>query len=223
MKALKFSTKYNPDHSQKYYFKHKQGLRRILTTWREVSLARKVLNIAGNPQIILDLPCGAGRFWSMLAEDAEKTLFAADNSQDMIDTAKRFQDKALSDRFTCFQTSAFSIDMPDSSVDNIFCMRLLHHLAGESDRLAVLKEFYRVTKDTVCISLWVEGNLQSHRRKRLEAGRPASRLKNRIAITAKQAESEYREAGFQIMDYLDLVPGISMWRFYILKKEATRL
>jgi len=218
MKELEFSTKYDPDHSKNYYFKHKQGLRRRLTTWREVSLARKALQIACDPRTILDLPCGAGRFWPMLAEDPERTLFAADNSQAMIDVTQKFQDKALSARFKCFQTSAFAIDMPDASVDNIFCMRLLHHIAEEADRLAILKEFYRVTKNSVCLSMWVDGNLQASRRKRVEARRSASRINNRIVITAEQAEREYRQAGFRILDHLDLLPGISMWRFYILEK-----
>lgn len=220
MKVLGFSKKYDSTHAQDYYFKHKQEPRRRLTTWREVSLARKALKIAGNPRIILDLPCGAGRFWSMLAEDPDRKLFAADNSQDMIDSAKKFQDQEVSERFNCFQTSAFSIDMPDSSVDNIFCMRLLHHIAAEADRLTILKEFYRVTKDTVCLSMWADGNLQYRKRKRNEAKRSAPRLEgSRVAITAQQAESEYREAGFRVIDHLDLLPGISMWRFYILKKE----
>lgn len=220
MKELEFSTKYDPDHSESYYFKHKQGLRRRVTTWREVSLGRKALRIAGNPQTILDLPCGAGRFWPMLAEDPGRTLFAADNSQAMIDVTKKFQDQQLSARFECFQTSAFAIDMPDASVDNIFCMRLLHHIAEEADRLAILKEFYRVTKNTVCLSTWVDGNLQARRRKRVEARRSRSRINNRIVISASQAEKEYRQAGFRILGHLDLLPGISMWRFYVLEKAA---
>ena len=220
MKELEFSTKYDPDHSKNYYFKHRQGLRRRLTTWREMAIARKALQIAGGPRTILDLPCGAGRFWPMLAEDPERKLLAADNSQAMIDVTREFQDKKLRARFKCFQTSAFSIDMSDASVDNIFCMRLLHHIAEKSDRLAILKEFHRVTRKTVCISMWVEGNLQALRRKRIETRRPASRLINRLAIPAQQAELEYREAGFRVIDYLDLLPGISMWRLYIIEKEA---
>ena len=220
MKELEFSTKYDPDHSKNYYLKHKQGVRRRLTTWREVSLARKALQIAGNPRAILDLPCGAGRFWPMLAEDPRRTLFAADNSQAMIDVASQFQGRELRARFKCFQTSAFAIDMPDASVDNIFCMRLLHHIAEQADRLAILKEFYRVTRSTVCLSMWVDANLQARRRKRVEARRSDARIKNRIVITAKQAEQEYRQAGFRILGHLDLLPRISMWRFYILGKAS---
>ena len=222
MKVLDFSKKYDAGHSENYYLKHKKGLRRRLTTLREVALARKSLKIAGNPQTILDLPCGAGRFWPMLTEDPERTLLAADNSQDMVDTAKKLQDRETAGRFKCFQTSAFAIDLPDSSVDNIFCMRLLHHIAEPADRLAILKEYYRVTRGTVCLSMWVEGNLQSRRRKRLEARRPVTGARNRIAVSAQQAESEYREAGFRIVDHLDLMPGMSMWRFYILAKDTSR-
>ena len=67
--------------------------------------------------------------------------------------------------------------------------------------------------------MWVDANLQARRRKRLEARRSSARINNRNVITAEQAEQEYRQAGFRILNTLDLLPGISMWRFYILEKQ----
>ncbi|NIA19098.1 MAG: methyltransferase domain-containing protein [Xanthomonadaceae bacterium] len=221
---LEFSEKYDQEHSKNYYFKHQKGLRRRLTNWREQRMARQGLQLAGNPQSILDLPCGAGRFWPLLASDPSRTLYAADNSQDMIETATRFQPPELVSRFTCFQTSAFNIDLSDASVDTIFCMRLLHHIAREEDRLAILREFHRVCRDSVCLSIWVDGNLQACRRKKLELQRQARRIeskkfKNRILLTKTQAESEYHQAGFKIIGHFDLLPKFSMWRLYVLKKQ----
>ncbi len=69
------------------------------------------------------------------------------------------------------QTSAFDIDLPDNAVDSIFCMRLLHHIGDPAHRLAILREFQRVTRDSVIISLWVDGNFKAWKRKRLEGQR----------------------------------------------------
>ncbi len=215
---LAFSKKYNYLHSLRYYEKHQDNLRRKLTTWRETALAKKALKLAGNPTSVLDLPCGAGRFWPMLANAPRNKLFAADLSEDMLNIAETYQSPEIVNRFTLFQSSAFDIKLKDNAVDTIFCMRLLHHITTSENRVEILKEFHRVSNDTVIVSMWVEGNLQAHNRKKLESKRATGRLQNRIVISAKQAEQEYRDAGFKIVKHLDVLPKISMWRFYILKK-----
>lgn len=215
---LELSAKYDRKHSQNYYLKHRHGLRRRLTNWREHVMACKGLRLAGNPQSVLDIPCGAGRFWSLLAADPDRILYAADNSPYMLETAARFQPAEIVSRFKCFQTSAIQIDLPDTSVDCIFCMRLLHHIIKEDDRLAILREFHRVSRDTVCLSIWVDGNLQAKRRKKLERRRRRQKPKNRTLLARETAEKEYHRAGFRILGHFDLAPGISMWRLYVLKK-----
>ena len=59
---LDFSEKYDDQHAQKYLRKHQDGLGRRLSHWRDEQLARKALTLAGEPGLVLDLPCGAGRF-----------------------------------------------------------------------------------------------------------------------------------------------------------------
>ena len=64
---LAFSQKYNHEHAQQYLQKHQDGLWRRLSHWRDEQLARRALTLAGDPGLVLDLPCGAGRFWPLLA------------------------------------------------------------------------------------------------------------------------------------------------------------
>jgi ubiquinone/menaquinone biosynthesis C-methylase UbiE len=116
------------------------------------------------------------------------------------------------------KTSAFDIDLPDNAVDCIFCMRLIHHVGTPEDRLRLLKEFSRVTRETVCISLWVDGNYQSWRRKRLEAKRPDKGYQNRFVVPTRVIEQEFLNAGFKIRSRHDMAPHISMWRIYVLEK-----
>ena len=127
--TLDFSRKYNRAQSMRYFEKHDFGFRRKITTWREISIAKKALKIAGNPTSVLDLPCGAGRFWKMLAKAPRAWLFAADLSEDMLEVAETYQEPEIVNRFQLFQSAAFDIKMSDNSVDNILCLRLLHHIS----------------------------------------------------------------------------------------------
>ncbi|HAF92780.1 MAG TPA: SAM-dependent methyltransferase, partial [Pseudomonas sp.] len=165
-------------------------------------------------------PCGAGRFWPLLAEHPSRMIFAADNSADMLAVAQSEQPPEVVARVETFQTSAFDIDMHDSAVDSIFCMRLLHHVADPQHRLAMLREFHRVTRDTLILSLWVDGNYKAWKRKRLERRRPAKENQNRFVVPRGLVEAEFAEAGFDILGHRDFLPGYAMWRVYVLRKRS---
>lgn len=221
---LDFSRKYDQQHAQHYLHKHQDGLARRLSNWRDQNLARQALKLAGEPEVVLDLPCGAGRFWPMLAEREDRRILAADNSAEMIATARRAQSPDVVARVRTFQTSAFDIDLDDQTVDCVFCMRLLHHVADPAHRLAMLREFHRVSRDTVIVSLWVDGNLKAWRRRRLEQRRQlqlgGQANQNRFIVARETIEAEFSLAGFAILGYKDFLPGYAMWRVYTLRKLA---
>ena len=123
-------------------------------------------------------------------------------------------------RVESFQTSAFAIDLKDSAVDAIFCMRLLHHIADPAHRLAMLREFHRVSRDTLIVSLWVAGNYKAFKRKRLERRRPAKDNQNRFVVPRATVEAEFAQAGFDILGHRDFLPGYAMWRVYVLRKRG---
>ncbi len=108
----------------------------------------------------------------------------------MLATAMASQPQHITEHVRTLQTSAFAIDLPDNSVDSIFCMRLLHHIQQPEHRLALLKEFHRTTRDSVIISLWVDGNYKAWRRKELEKNaRKEAKFKknsNRFVIRQKK-------------------------------------
>ena len=221
---LEFSRKYDFDHAQQYLHKHQDGLARRLSHWRDVQVARNALRLADQPNLVLDLPCGAGRFWPMLCEQPNRVILAADNSADMIATARAAQAPEVVARVNSFRTSAFDIELGDNAVDCIFCIRLLHHIESSEHRLAVLREFHRVSRDTVILSLWVDGNYKAWKRSRLEARRAAegrsTQNQNRFVVPRAVIEREFREAGFAIIGHQDFLPGYAMWRTYVLRKEA---
>lgn len=216
---LEFSEKYNELHAKAYFYKHADGLARKLSNWRDQQIARKALKIAGDPLSVLDVPCGTGRFWKVLTENPERIVYASDNSQKMIDIGLQYREKHLLKKIHTFKASAFSLPVSDAYVDNIFCIRLLHHIGQSEDRLKLLKEFHRVTKSTVIVSLWVDGNVKAWKRKKLESNRTKRSYQNRFVIPQHIIEKEFQEAGFRIKNHLDFLPKYAMWRTYILEKD----
>lgn len=219
---LEFSRKYDAQHAREYFEKHQDGLARRLSHWRDEQLARRALKRAGDPGLVLDLPCGAGRFWPLLAEKQNRVIIGADNSEHMLLMACAAQPAEVVERVRPLQTSAFAIDLPDSAVDSIFCMRLLHHIGAAGDRQSMLREFHRVTRDSVIVSLWVDGNYKAWKRRRLERRRQAEGkvggYQNRFVVPRAQVEQEFVAAGFRIDSHFDFLPGYAMWRVYVLRK-----
>lgn len=220
---LDFSQKYDRQHAAQYLQKHQNGLWRQLSHQRDEQLARKALKLVGDPGLVLDLPCGAGRFWPLLAEKPNRSIIGADYSAAMLDVACNAQSAEIAKRVQPLQTSAFAIDLPANAVDSIFCMRLLHHVGQSNDRMALLREFHRVTRDSVIISLWVDGNFKAWKRKRLEQkrmlGSGQESYQNRFVLPAAVVESEFEQAGFSVQKHLDFLPLYALWRVYVLRKR----
>ena len=222
---LEFSEKYDQPHAQRYLNKHRHGLARRLSHWREEQVNRRALAMADDPDLVLDLPCGAGRFWRVLCERPNRVIMAADNSKDMLATALAEQPPEIVARVHGFQTSAFAIDLGANAVDCIFCIRLLHHIQSGEHRLAILREFHRVSRDTLIVSLWVDGNYKAWRRrrddvKRVAQGHAPRRQRDRVLVARDVIESEFSQTGWRIIGHIDFVPAYAMWRTYVLRKAA---
>ncbi|WHS59129.1 class I SAM-dependent methyltransferase [Pseudomonas sp. G2-4] len=216
---LDFSAKYDEKHAKRYFHKHRSSLSRRFSNQRDQQLARRALALVGDPGLVLDLPCGAGRFWPLLAEKPNRVIIGADNSEAMIKTAVEAQPSDVVERVQPLHTSAFDIALPDNAVDNIFCMRLLHHIGEPAHRLAILREFERVSRDSVIVSLWVDGNFKAWKRKRQERTRAQRNYQNRFVLPVATVEEEFRQAGFSIQERLDFLPLYAMWRVYVLRKR----
>ncbi|MEA9976865.1 MULTISPECIES: class I SAM-dependent methyltransferase [unclassified Pseudomonas] len=215
--------KYGEANAQHYFRRCQGDAVRRLSHWRDEQLARKALVLAGEPTTVLDLPCGLGRSWRLLAEKANRVIIAADSSAVILQTACDSQPLAVVKRIRTLQISLFDIELPENSVDCIFCMHLLHHIGDARHRAALLEQLNRVTRDTVIISLWVDGNFSAWKRKRQEQLRLAqgkqSGHQNCFVIPVKIAESEFVQAGFDIQNRLNFLPLYAMWRVYVLRKK----
>jgi SAM-dependent methyltransferase len=202
--------------------KPRQGIIRRLSLWRDQQLARHALKVAGEPGLVLDLPSGTGRFWPVLAEHTNRVILAGDQSAQKLAVAESGCPTDVLKRIKTFQTSAFSINLNENAVDCIFCMRLFHHIPDSNQRSEILREFHRVSRDTVIVALWVDGNLGSWRRKRRQTDRDRCGLpeatRSRFVVNRAVIRHEFETSGFRVLGHSDFLPGYAMWRVYVLRK-----
>lgn len=191
-----------------------------LTGWREASLLRQALALAGQPNSILDIPCGTGRLWPILLEKSNRLLIGADDCADMLTVAKAAFPTADNTKIRYLKTAPETINLHDSAVDCIFCVRMFPGVGNPAHRQQILQEFHRVTRDTLILSLWVDGNLQSWRRQaalRQTAG--GQEPPARHVVARQQIEVEFDIAGFDLLGRLDMLPLCRMARTYVLRKR----
>lgn len=84
--------------------------------------------------------------------------------------------------------------------------------------MRLLEEFHRVSRDTVILSMWVDGNIKAMARKSLEKNRRARAYQNRFVIPVTTIEQEFASSGFSIVKRLDFLRYYHMWRTYVLRK-----
>lgn len=205
---LEFAERYDREHAQVCGDARPEGALRRLMLWREKRLVRRALKVAGEPGLVLDVACGAGRFWPVLIEHGNRVILAADPSQKMLDHAKTHHPAPVLARIQMFKSSVFSIELSENAVDSIFCMQLFHHVNDSEHRLAILREFHRVSRDTLILSVHV--------------GRPAGLCgeNQRVVVSKNEIEAQFVQAGFSILKQYDVVPSCSLGRIYIVRKGA---
>ena len=207
---------YSGARAQNYHIHHSKSVRTRITTRREKYILKNLLRSVARIDRVADVPCGSGRFWPVFESLGVQTLIAGDASDNMLEVAGAHAPAIRC--FDCRKLDLFDLDLPDNSVDAISCMRFLHHLSREQDRRVALHELYRTTNKYVVVSLWVDGNLQSSRRK-IKTEKPVvPGFGPRRCFPREQIEGEFVDAGFRIGRSVSVWPGLSMWRFYLLEK-----
>ncbi|NBF04378.1 methyltransferase domain-containing protein [Pseudomonas sp. Fl5BN2] len=210
---LEFARRYDQEHARVCREPRPAGFGARLALWRMARLVRHALKVAGEPGLILDVACGAGRYWPVLAEHGNRVILAADPSQDMLNHAQTHHSSSLMKRVKTFHSSTFDIGLSANAVDSIICMQLFAHVTRSDDRLALLREFHRVSRDSVIVATRVEFFLKAWRHAPADSGGP-------VLASKAQLESEFKQAGFDVLSHQDLFPGCAPSRVYVLRKQG---
>ena len=97
-------------------------------------------NVTDMPQI-LDIGCHQGMAFELLEEHFHpRKIIGVEIDREQIGLAQEAA-KRCQCHVECMQGTVYDLDLPDSSIDLIFCHQLLHHL---SDQHSALDELHRV-------------------------------------------------------------------------------
>lgn len=156
----------------------------------ENTFAEELLLRVGTDAVIIDVPCGSGRFTKLFS--SSKYLYSMDISQDMLTEAGNAVPEEFNGEFVL--ASATDIPLEDGVVDLAFCMRLLHHIAEADVRKQILNELYRVSRRWVATSFYRKESYRYYKKKLLGkkvSGQP---------ISMSQFEQEALECGLRLVD-----------------------
>ena len=137
-------TSYNKGESEKEYFEDRfSGFYGQYHYQKEIKIVKKIFDKIKTNSIILDIPCGNGRWWKVLSKKSKK-IIACDISPGMLKFASKKKNKFKS-KIILKKSDAESLPMRDKTVDYSFCFALTKHLP-RNVQFKVLRELNRVSK-----------------------------------------------------------------------------
>ncbi|MFQ6604381.1 MAG: class I SAM-dependent methyltransferase [Fidelibacterota bacterium] len=145
---------------------------------------------------ILDCPSGFGRFHDPLSRVGK--VYGADLNR----YAVEYYNKYISADPPAIEARAENLPFPDNHFSGVFSFRLLQHIHTPEDRIAILKEFARVSSSWVIASFYVSSPL--HTLHRLLVKMP-SRI---TMISSAQLRIEAEASGLTMMDLRSVLPGL---------------
>jgi SAM-dependent methyltransferase len=154
---------------------------------------------------VLDLPCGTGRFRTMLERNCEE-VWSGDASREMLMQAPPS---------TGVQMSAHAIPLKKNAVSAILCSRLLHHFEHPAQRNTVLQELSRVSQRWIILSYFDAANFQAWR------NRIRGKFRGRFPITLRTFQNETHAAGLVERKRVYIARGVSEQVWVLLEKKQS--
>lgn len=184
-------------------------------------VVRNAFMHADDPGLVLDVSRSVGRFWPVIMEKPNRRLIAGGADIEKIVAARDAQPSAVAEHIYPLKTGFSRIDLPQGGVDCVACIGLWETGLDSTQRLALLGEFYRLTRESVIISACVDGNVASWNRGRrvTRRGQPQVAPWNLGSILDQETvEQEFEKAGLKVVGVFELLPLFSSWRVYVLRK-----
>jgi SAM-dependent methyltransferase len=165
---------------------------------RKWAAIRKALAATHGVRVILDLPCGTGRFTGALAREGYE-IVGSDISIEMLQKAADIPDGRQPNIRGYLQANAEALPLRDASLDCVVCIRFMMHV-DPATRVRMLREFHRVSRRWVVIDYrhkYTFRYVLTHTLGKLGFGRtPLSR------VSRADLEQEFRDAGFAVREVI---------------------
>jgi ubiquinone/menaquinone biosynthesis C-methylase UbiE len=187
---------------------------------RKWAAIRRALSLTREVRVILDLPCGTGRFTGALAREGYEVV-GSDISMEMLHKAA---DGTAGEGGAqhpgvrgYLQANAEKLPLRDGSLDCVVCIRFMMHV-DPATRVRMLREFHRVSRRWVIVDYrhkYTFRYVLTHTFGKLGMGRaPLSRVSHR------ELEREFGAAGFAIREVVRVSTPLLSDKWVVLAEKA---
>ena len=167
-----------------------------------------------NSPLILDAPCGYGRFTDLILGEGTR-LVSADLAHPMVERALEIRDSVHHLGGTAADLRG-GLPFKPAAFDYVFSMRLFHHLHASEDRIAVLREFARVASGGVVMSFYRFRGLHALQRRLRRLFKP--RYRDIKMVAGETFEREAADAGFVVDNVYPLFRGLHAQHIVVLRR-----
>ncbi len=182
---------------------------------REQNILQTYLSrCAGSSQVMLDVPCGYGRFSEVLLDFSPRVL-GCDLSPSMVQAMLARFPSDRSRIWGVVGNAVSGLPFKSASVSGIVSIRLFQHLHTCVDREAVLREFSRLARDFVVLSYYRWNALHAvHRRIR-------RKFKSQQTTICMISRSEFlksiQKSGLEVVQEKAVLKGLHAHHFVLLR------
>jgi SAM-dependent methyltransferase len=188
---------------------------------RKWAAIRKALSLTQGVRVILDLPCGTGRFTGGLAREGYEVV-GSDISMEMLQKAAGVtsgRDGAQPEPNVrgYLQANAEKLPLRDDSLDCVVCIRFMMHV-DPATRVRMLREFRRVSRRWLVVDYrhkYTFRYVLTHTFGKLGLGRaPLSR------VSTGELHEEFRQAGLRIVAVVRVSTPLLSDKWVVLAERA---
>ncbi len=197
----------NIEQVEKYANKRYKSFDQRWISNRELNMVKQLLSGHNLSGPILDCPSGFGRFHKILSESGE--VYGADLNY----FAVEYYNKYISENPPAIETPAEDLPFSDNYFKGVFSFRLIQHIHTPKDRIAILKEYARVSSQWVIASFYVSSWLHS-------LHRSIVKMPSKITmVTQDQLLEETKIAGLKLKSMKSVIPGLHANRICLFTLE----
>jgi len=201
-----------------YEKKRYRGLDQRLVHKREMRLLNKILRGLPAPRgMALDLPCGYGRFSSLLSEQGYIPV-SCDYSFEMVRRARTKHQRLQGGAgLGAVVDAKQALPFREESFDLVFCLRFFHHARVAADRDLILTEFASVSRGYAVCSFYQKLKLHEwQRRLRKKLGKSRAPIK---MISRREFLESAGRAGWMPVGIYPLFRGLHAQHIVLLRRS----
>jgi SAM-dependent methyltransferase len=204
----------DPARAEHYARRFERGGRRRMDR-REQSAVQRIFTGLPAVQVVLDVPCGAGRFAATLGQGGRRVIGIDVAAEVLVHAREQAGRAGIQAEF--MQGDATQLPLGNAAVDCAFSNRLLHHILDRQERQRILRELHRVTRQFAVVSFFDYHSFGLMRKllKALKGRKPPYEGQP----TQTEFTAEVGEAGFKVREIIATGAPWVAQKYFVLERS----